>query len=96
MAAYVLFIREDPVKDEEAMATYQRLNRENMGGFPIKPLAVYGAMEALEGEAPDGVVFLEFPSVEDAKAWYNSPGYQEALPHRMKAAHYRAFIVEGL
>jgi uncharacterized protein (DUF1330 family) len=28
---------------------------------------------------------MEFPTVEDAKAWYNSPGYQAAIPHRKKA-----------
>jgi uncharacterized protein (DUF1330 family) len=39
---------------------------------------------------------LEFPTVEEAQAWYNSPGYQAALPHRLKAADYRAYIVQGV
>ena len=55
-----------------------------------------GATEAVEGKAPDGMIVVEFPTVEDAKAWYNSPGYQAALPHRIKAADYRAMIVQGL
>lgn len=96
MPAYMLFIRDEPVRDPAAMAEYQRLNRENTGDFKIKPLVVYGATEAVEGEAPDGVIMVEFPTVEDAKAWYNSPGYQAALPFRKKAADYRAFIVQGL
>jgi uncharacterized protein (DUF1330 family) len=96
MPAYMLFIRDEPVRDPDAMAEYQRLNRENAGDFKIKPLVVYGATEAVEGEAPDGVIMVEFPTVEDAKAWYNSPGYQAALPFRKKAADYRAFIVQGL
>ena len=95
MTAYMFFIREDPVRDEAEMAEYQRMNRENRHDFKIKPLVVYGAAEAVEGKAPDGVILVEFPSVEEAKAWYNSPGYQAALPHRMKAADYRAFIIEG-
>jgi uncharacterized protein (DUF1330 family) len=53
-------------------------------------------METLEGESPDGVVVLQFPTVEDAKAWYHSPAYQAAVPHRQKGADYRAFIVQGL
>jgi uncharacterized protein (DUF1330 family) len=53
-------------------------------------------MEAVEGKAPDGLVILKFPTTEDAKAWYHSPAYQAALPHRKKGADYRAFIVEGL
>jgi uncharacterized protein (DUF1330 family) len=62
----------------------------------LKPLVVYGALEPLEGKAPDGIVMLEFPTVEAAKAWYNSPEYQAAVPHRLKAADYRAVIVQGL
>ena len=96
MPVYMLFIRDEPVRDAAEMAEYQRLNRENKGDFKIKPLVVYGATEAVEGKAPDGMVMVEFPTVEDAKAWYNSPGYQAALPHRKKAADYRAFIVQGL
>lgn len=97
MPAYMIFMREEPVRDPEAMAEYQRMNRENTDGGPKpKPLVVYGAMEAVEGKAPDGMILLEFPTVEDAKAWYNGPGYQAAIPHRMKAADYRAIIVQGL
>ena len=96
MTVYMLFIREEPVRDATALTEYQRINGENRGDFKLKPLAVYGAMEALEGKAPDGMVLLEFPTVADAKAWYNSPGYQAAIPHRRKAADYRAIIVQGL
>lgn len=96
MTAYVVFLREGSIQDPAAMAEYQRLNRENKGDFKLKPLIVYGALEALEGEAPDGIVLLEFPTIEDARAWYKSPGYQAAVPHRLKGAAYRAFIVKGL
>jgi uncharacterized protein (DUF1330 family) len=57
---------------------------------------MYGATEAVEGAAPDGMVMLEFPTIEAAKAWYESPGYQAALPYRRQGADYRAFIVQGL
>ena len=40
-------------------------------------------------------VILEFESVEAAKAWYNSPEYQEAIPLRQKAADCNAVIVKG-
>jgi len=92
----MIFIREEPVRDPEAMAEYRRINRQNVGDFKLKPLVVYGATEAVEGKAPDGVIVLEFPTVEDAKAWYNSPGYQAAVPHRLRAADYRAIIVQGV
>jgi uncharacterized protein (DUF1330 family) len=98
MAAYMILIRDEPVRDEAAMAEYQRINRENKNEFSAKlvPLVVYGAVEALEGAKPDGVIVLQFPTVEDAKAWYDSPAYQAALPYRKKAADYRAILVQGL
>ncbi len=98
MAAYMIFTREGPVRDAAEMAEYSRKNRENMAalGKAMVPLAVYGRMEVLEGPAPDGIVILKFESVEDARAWYDSPEYQAALPHRLRGADYRAVIVEGL
>jgi uncharacterized protein (DUF1330 family) len=50
----------------------------------------------LEGPAIEGAVILEFPTVEAAKIYYNSPAYQDAVKHRFLGADYRVFIVEGL
>jgi uncharacterized protein (DUF1330 family) len=93
MTAYVVFFRESPIRDPEAMQAY--LKDSSVGPFDMKALAVYGAQTSLEGEAPDGVVILSFPDVEEAKAWYYSPDYQARVPHRLKAADYRTVIVEG-
>jgi uncharacterized protein (DUF1330 family) len=95
MPAYVLFIREGAVHTQSEMDIYRAMNRDKPTDPKLTPLVVYGAIEALEGKAPDGLVMLQFPTVEDAKAWYNSPAYQAAVPHRTKAADYRAFIVQG-
>ena len=78
------------------MAEYQRLNREAPPPVAMKPLVVYGETVGLEGKVPDGVIVVEFATIDDAKAWYESPGYQNALPHRLRAADYRGFIVQGL
>jgi uncharacterized protein (DUF1330 family) len=100
MAAYLLFIREGEVFNQDEMDAYRQANAGAAASFvekyKMKPLVVYGRMEALEGEAPDGIVMLEFPTVEEARGWYNSPEYQAALVHRLKAANYRAVLVEGL
>jgi uncharacterized protein (DUF1330 family) len=96
MSAYVLFIRESGIHDQSEMDIYRRMTREIPPQPKLTPLVVYGAMQALEGEAPDGLVLLQFPTVEDAKAWYDSPAYQAAAAHRRKGADYRAFIVQGL
>ena len=97
MPAYLIVYRETPVRDEAGFAEYQRRNREaSPVEHKITPLVVYGAVHPLEGQAPDAVVMLQFPTVADAKAWYNSPAYQEALPYRLNSADYRSIIVEGV
>jgi uncharacterized protein (DUF1330 family) len=92
MAAYVIFLRESPIHTPAEMEKYMS------GDTPIDPkmkvLAVYGPQTPLEGQAPDGVAMLEFPTVEDAKAWYYGP-YHAKAQHRQAAAEYRGFIVEG-
>jgi uncharacterized protein (DUF1330 family) len=96
MPAYVLFIRESQIHNASEMEIYQRMAREIPPHPKLAALAAYGEVEALEGSPPDGVVLLQFPTVEDAKDWYHSPAYQAAVPHRQKGADYRAFIVQGL
>lgn len=100
MAAYMIFTREEPIFDQTEMDAYSASNRSNAAHFVekygIKPIAVYGALETFEGAAPDGVIILEFPNVDDARAWYNSPEYQAAAEHRKRGANYRAILVEGI
>ncbi len=95
MAAYLIVYREGPVQDAAQMAEYQRKTREMKSDIKPTPLVVYGAIHPLERDPPDGVIVVQFASTDEAKAWYNSPGYQAALPHRKKAANFRAIIVEG-
>ena len=95
MPAYAIFIREGEVFNEDAMAAYQNRNREKAPPVAVKPLVVYGKMEVLEGDAPDGIVVLEFANMEDARKWYFSEEYQEAAKLRKLAANYRAILVEG-
>ena len=96
MPTYMIFIREGEVVDHHAMAAYQSGSRSGTPPAGLKPLSVYGALEALEGHSADGVVLLEFPNAEAAKAWYYSPEYQERAKLRQKAAPYRCLMLEGL
>jgi uncharacterized protein (DUF1330 family) len=95
MVAYAVFIREEPVRDPGEIETYRQKAAGTGAAFNMKLLALYGACQAVEGKAVDGVVLLEFPTMEDAKAWYNSPAYQKAAPHRRNGAEYRAILFEG-
>jgi uncharacterized protein (DUF1330 family) len=101
MTVYMLFTRDGAIRDQSAMAAYQRLNAENPPDPNLAPLVVYGAIEALEGDAPQGMVMLRFLTTDDARAWYESPGYQAALPHRKKSGglprvHRAGFVTHSL
>lgn len=55
-------------------------------------------VESLEGDwlPPHGVVILEFPSVEQAKAWYHSPEYAPLRAERMAGDRWDIIVVEGM
>ena len=95
MAAYIVFTRER-LRDEASLQTYSGLAGGTLAGHSAKPLAYYGRNETLEGAPIEGAVIVEFPTLEDAKAWYDSDGYKQAREHRFKGADYRVFITEGL
>ena len=59
-------------------------------------LAAYGRHVTLEGPEVEGIVVTEFPPVEEARAWYDSPAYREEAEHRFRGAVYRGLIVEGV
>jgi uncharacterized protein (DUF1330 family) len=94
MVAYVVFTREK-MRNPEEFARYREKVGPAAEGHPLKRLAVYGKHETLEGPSIDGAVILEFPTIDAAKAYYNSPAYQDAVKHRFLGADYRVFIVEG-
>ena len=55
-------------------------------------------VETLEGDwlPPHGVVILEFPSFEQAKAWYHSPEYAPLREIRMAGDRWDMIVVDGL
>ncbi len=95
MIAYVVFMRESTTNEAE-LKTYSEIAPPTLKGHPGKPLAFYGPLDVLEGPAFEGAVVLEFPSIAEARAWYDSPAYQAAALHRKAGADYRVFIVDGL
>jgi uncharacterized protein (DUF1330 family) len=57
-----------------------------------------GHMERLEGagKLPSLMVVLEFPSMEQAKAWYNDPEYAPLIKLRQTGADLDFILVEGM
>ena len=95
MPAYVVLTRErtHDAKEMEQYATKAKAARE---GHDPQPLAFYGDFEVMEGSDMEGAVILRFPDMAAARAWYESPAYQEARKHRFQGADYRVFIVDGV
>ena len=95
MSAYAIFIRDKTI-DQAEMDAYSAQVGATLQGHSVEILAAYGPHVVLEGGDVEGVLVAKFPSLEAARAWYDSPAYQEVVKHRFKGAAYRAVIVEGL
>jgi uncharacterized protein (DUF1330 family) len=94
MPAYFVYICQEVI-DRNALETYWSKIGATLEGYHPKNLAAYTPFEQLEGEAVDGVAVIEFPSVEIAKAWYDSPAYRAIRHHRQNGARYIGLLVEG-
>lgn len=94
MPAYVIFIREQTL-DRTELEAYWAQVAATLEGVPMKVLSACGPHVTLEGAEVEGVVIAEFPSVEAARQWYDSPAYQAAAIHRHRGAIYRGLIVDG-
>ena len=95
MTAYFISFR-DTMKDPARYAAYAQKAGGSMAGREARVIVANGAVTPLEGAPPDGVVIIEFPTVEAAKAWYHSPEYQAVVGERLAVTEGRAVIVEGL
>jgi uncharacterized protein (DUF1330 family) len=95
MRAYPILTR-DKTLDKVELATYSKDTLATFAGHEIKVLAFYSPHEDLEGASTEGTAILEFPSIEEAKAWHNGALYREVREHRFKGATYRVTLVEGI
>ncbi|MEW6242395.1 MAG: DUF1330 domain-containing protein [Chloroflexota bacterium] len=95
MSAYVIVDIKvnDPVQYEE----YKKLAPPTIALYGGKYIARGGRTETLEGEwSPGRLVILQFDSIEQAKAWHNSPEYREARELRHKTATSNMVVIEGV
>ena len=54
------------------------------------------ASESVEGEPAPVTVVIRFESKEAMRGWYDSPGYQAAVPHRLGNSEGFSVVCEGL
>jgi len=91
---YVIFT--EKINDEAAMGVYAQAAMPTVFGAGASVIVAGPPAEVIEG-AWHGTqtVILEFPSVEAARSWYNSPEYQAAAAKRHTAAESNAVIIGG-
>ena len=95
MAAYLIVDIEvtDPVVIEE----YRKRVPATLEKYGGKFLARGGKFEKLEGAwQPKRMVLIEFPSMEQAKRWYDSEEYREPKALRLKGSKGNLILVEGV
>jgi uncharacterized protein (DUF1330 family) len=77
--AYVISAIEGFV-DEATVRRYAELTGPAIEHFGGRFVVSNGEPVVVEGESPSRhLSMVEFPSIDDAKAWYGSPEYAQAL-----------------
>jgi uncharacterized protein (DUF1330 family) len=84
------------VTDPQQYEQYKKLSTIAMQAHGAQVCVRGGATDVLEGDwTPDRVVLLKFPSLEKARAFYDSPEYLAARKAREGAATMRMVLIEG-
>src|ERR1044071_9071308 len=84
------------ISDPQKLAAYAELAPKATAPFGGRYLARGTAANAYEAGLKDRIVISEFPSAEQARACYESPGYQNALKALGDGAERDVRIVAGL
>jgi uncharacterized protein (DUF1330 family) len=95
MAAYV--IAEIDIHDPKLYEEYRRRVPTTIDKYGGRYLIRGGAVETKEGGwRPKRLAVVEFPSMQKARAWYDSPEYTAARAIRERSASGKLVFVEGV
>ena len=95
MSAYIIV--DLTVTDLPTMEEYRKLVPATLAKYGGRFLVRGGAHQTVEGDwKPNRVVVLEFPSMEQAKRWYDSEEYREPKAMRLRAGRANMIMVEGV
>jgi uncharacterized protein (DUF1330 family) len=95
MPAYVIV--DITVRDRETYERYKQLAAPAVAAYGGRYLVRGGASESLEGSwQPARFVILEFPTVQQGRAWWASPEYAPAKALRQSCADTEMLLVEGV
>ena len=95
MAAYI--IADVTVTDPATMEEYRKRVPATLTPFGGRFIVRGGAHQTVEGDwKPNRLVILEFPSMEQAKRWYDSEEYREPKAMRLRAGRTNLVMVDGV
>ena len=95
MKAYVIV--NVAVRDPERYKDYVKAATPTVAAHGGRYVVRGGRAERLEGDVQvNRIVVLEFPSSAQAKGWYESPEYRDALAIRESCATATLIVVEGM
>jgi uncharacterized protein (DUF1330 family) len=95
MAAYVL--ANVDVTDAAGFAQYREKVPATIAKYGGRYLARGGTTVVAEGSmTPKRVVLLEFPNLEAARAWFESPDYEPLARMRQRTATTDIWMIEGV
>ena len=94
MAAYMIVDNE--VTDPESFREYQKRVGSTLESYGGHSLFEGERMRILEGDWHlHRLIILEFPSVEQARRWYQSGAYAPVKDIRLKTALTQVILVQG-
>ena len=95
MPAYVIV--DVTVTDPAVMEEYRKQVPATLAKYGGRFIVRGGAHQTVEGDwKPNRLVVLEFPSIEQAKRWYDSEEYREPKAMRLRAGCANLVMVEGI
>ncbi|MFI8993164.1 DUF1330 domain-containing protein [Streptomyces sp. NPDC053542] len=95
MSAYAVGHIRGESRHEDVLSYMERI-QETLDPFGGR-FRVHGAKaEVREGSWPGHLVLIEFPDLDSARAWYDSPAYQELIPLRTRHLDADILLVPGV
>ena len=91
-----IYVAEFEVTDMEGIKPYSAQVESSFAPFGGRFLVRGGRLVSQEGPATKRIVMIEFPSFEQARAWYESPTYHDLRAIRHRTATSKVFTVEEL
>jgi uncharacterized protein (DUF1330 family) len=95
MSAYAIAHLRVPQVHPDLVEYVERI-QATLDPYAGRFLAHGGRKEVMEGAWPGSIVLLEFPDMETARAWHDSPAYQEILPLRTRHVIGDVVVTEGV